>query len=80
MCSLYPIKVLEVKSVIHAKEFLRLSQKMLHGRLDMLKTEYVNAVRRLGEEAKSLRISALRTALKSSDDLQDELRDDVIGT
>ena len=63
-----------------AKEFLRLSQAELHVQLRTLKAEYVEAVRSLGQEAKSFRINTLREALlQKSTDLQGELRDDVIG-
>jgi hypothetical protein len=72
-------KVLKVTSVAHAKEFLRLSQGELHFQLHTLKTEYVDAIRRLGEEAKSFRINALRDALQHGTALQAELRDDIIG-
>ena len=62
-----------------AKEFLRLSQGELHNQLCTLKTEYVDAVRRLGQEAKSFRITTLRDALlENSTALQAELSDDVI--
>jgi hypothetical protein len=68
-----------VTSVAHAKEFLRLSQGELHIQLRTLKSEYVDAVRRLGQEAKSFRITTLRDALENATALQAELRDDVIG-
>lgn len=73
------IKVLEVKSFVHAEEFLRWSQSLLHKELRTVGAEYVDAVRRLGEEAKSSRIDALRTALQSLGDLQTELLDNVMG-
>ena len=63
----------------HAKEFLRLSQSDLHIQLRALKAEYVDAVRRLGQEAKSFRITTLRDALKNDTAIQTEIRDDVIG-
>jgi hypothetical protein len=65
--------------VAHAEEFLRLSQTELRVGLQKLKTEYVNAVRHLGEEAKSLRINTLRDALQNDSAVQAELREDVIG-
>jgi len=71
-------KVLKVTSVAHAKEFLRLSQGELHVQLQTLKTEYVGAVRRLGEEAKSFRINTLRNEIQHDPALEPELRDDVI--
>ena len=63
----------------HAEEFLRLSQGELDVQLQKLKTEYVDAVRQQGEEAKSFRINTLRDALQNENTLQAELRDDVIG-
>ena len=62
-----------------AKEFLRLSQGELHIRLRALKAEYVDAVRRLGQEAKTFRITTLRDALENATAIQAEIRDDVIG-
>ena len=63
-----------------AKEFLRLSQGQLHNQLCTLKTEYVDAVQRLGQEAKSFRITTLRDALlENSTALQAEFSVDLIG-
>ena len=62
-----------------ANEFLRLTQGNLHIHLRALKAEYVDAVRRLGQEAKSFRITTLRDALENATALQAEIRDDVIG-
>lgn len=62
-----------------AKDFLRLSQRELHVQLHTLKTEYVEAVRRLGQEAKSFRITTLLDELENATALQSDLRDDVIG-
>ena len=62
-----------------AKEFLRLSQGDLHIQLRALKAEYVDAVRRLGQEARSFRITSLRDALENATAIQAEIRDDVIG-
>ena len=62
-----------------AQEFLRLSQGDLHIQLRALKAEYVDAVRRLGQEAKSFRITTLRDALENATAIQAEIRDDVIG-
>ena len=62
-----------------AKEFLRLSQGDLHIQLRALKAEYVDAVRRLGQEARSFRITTLRDALENATSIRDEIRDDVIG-
>ena len=61
-----------------AKEFLRSSQGDLHIQLRALKAEYVDAVRRLGQEAKSFRIATLRDALENATAIQAEIRDDVI--
>ena len=62
-----------------AKEFLRLSQGDLHIQLRALKAEYVDAVRRLGQEARSFRITTLRDALENAISIRPEIRDDVIG-
>ena len=62
-----------------AKEFLRLSQGDLHIQLRALKAEYVDAIRRLGQEARSFRITSLRDALENATAIQAEIRDDVIG-
>ena len=66
-------------SVADAKEFLRLSQGDLHIQLRPLKAEFVDAVRRLGQEAKSFRITTLRDALENTTAIQAEIRDDFIG-
>ena len=58
-----------------AKEFLRLSQRGLHVQFRALKAEYVEVVRRLGQEAKSFEITALRDALENAT----AIRNDVIG-
>ena len=62
-----------------ANEFLRLSQGDLHIQLCTLKAEYVDSVRRFGQEAKSFRITTLRDALESATDIQAERRQDIIG-
>ena len=62
-----------------AKKFLRLSQEDLHIQLRALEVEYVDAVRRLGQEVKSLRITSLRNALENATAIRAEIRDDVIG-
>ena len=62
-----------------AKEFLHLSQGDLHIQLRALKAEYVDAIRRLGQEARSFRITSLRDVLENATVIQAELRDDVIG-
>jgi hypothetical protein len=72
-------RVLEVTSVAHAKEFLHLSQGELHIQLRTLKSEYIDAIRHLGQEAKSFRITTLRDALENATALQAKLCDNVIG-
>ena len=62
-----------------AKEFLRLSQEDLHIRLRALRAEYADAVRRLGQEARSFRITSLRDALENATAISAEIRDDIIG-
>ena len=66
-------------SAADAKEFLRLSQGDLHIQLRALRAEYVDAVRRLGQEAKSFRITSLRDALENATAISAEIRDDIIG-
>ena len=66
-------------SITNAKEFLRLSQGDLHIQLRALKAEYVDVVRRLGQEARSFRIATMRDALENATAIQAEIRDDVIG-
>ena len=65
--------------VANAKKFLRLSQGNLHTQLRALEADYTEAVRRLGQEAKTFRITTLRDALENATAIQAELRDDVIG-
>ena len=62
-----------------ANEFLRLSQGDLHIQLCTLKAEYMDSVRRLGQEAKSIRITTLRDALEDATAIQAEIRHGVIG-
>ena len=72
-------KVLTVKTIGHAEEFLRLSQRELHSNLNGLKSEYVITIRTLAERAKERRFNTLRDAMKNLDSrLQSELREDVI--
>ena len=66
-------------SEAHAKEFLRLSQGELHAQLQTLKAEYVEAVRRSGQEAKSFRIMKLQEVIQHDTASQPEFRDDLIG-
>ena len=63
-----------------AKEFLRLSEGELHNQLCTLKTEYVDSIRRLEQEAMSFGITTLRDALlENSTTLQAELSDSRTG-
>jgi hypothetical protein len=66
-----------VKTVAHAEEFLRLSQRELHSALNTVKLDYVTTIRRLGAAAKDMR---LRDASKHLDpQLQHKIRE-VVGT
>ena len=70
-----------MKTVAHAEEFLRLSQRELHSALNTVKLEYVTAIRRLAERAKDKRFKALRDAIKHLDPgLQPKLREVIAGT
>jgi len=70
-----------VKTVAHAEEFLRLSQRELHSALNTVKLEYVTAIRKLAETAKDKRFKALRDAIKLLDPrFQPRLRDAIVGT
>ena len=72
-------KVLTVKTVGHAEEFLRLSQHELHSALNGLKSEYVTTIRKLAEKAKERRFNTLRDAIKHLDPrLQPELREEIV--
>ena len=69
-------------SVADANEFLRLSQGDLHVQLRALKAEYADALRRLVQEAKSLRITTLRDAALNhgyATAMQAEIWDNVFG-
>lgn len=82
MHSIGPIvlhQVLQLKSKPYAEEFLRWSYQALLGELRRFKTRYVNVIRGHGEDAKSSRINALQKELQTSDGLQTEFRDDIIG-
>ena len=70
-----------MKTVAHAEEFLRLSQRELHSALNTVKLEYVTAMRKLAERAKDKRFKALRDAIKLLDPrLQPKLREAIVGT
>jgi len=74
------VKVLTVKTVAHAEEFLRLSQRELHSSLNALKLEYVTTIRKLAETAKEKRFKALQDAIRHLDPrLQPKLREDIVG-
>ena len=73
--------MLTVKTVAHAEEFLRLSQRELHAALNTHKLEYVTSIRKLAEAAKDKRFKALLDAIKHLDPrLQPELREAIVGT
>ena len=75
------MKVLTVKTIAHAEEFLRLSQRELHSALNIVKLEYVTTIRKLAETAKDKRFKALRDAIKLLDPrLQPKLREAIVGT
>ena len=70
-----------MKTIAHAEEFLRLSQRELHSALYTLKSEYVTTIRKMAEAAKDKRFKTLRDAIKHPDpQLQPELREAIIGT
>ena len=70
-----------MKTVAHAEEFLRLSQRELHSALNTVKLEYVPTIRKLAETAKDKRFKALRDAIKLLDPrLQPKLREAIVGT
>ena len=70
-----------MKTVAHAEEFLRLSQRELHSGLNTVKLEYVTVIRKVAEAAKDKRFKALRDAIKHLDPLlQPQLRGEILGT
>ena len=70
-----------MKTVTHAEEFLRSSQRELHSTLNTVKLEYVTTIRKLAEAAKDKRFKALRDAIKRLDpQLQPKLREAIVGT
>ena len=70
-----------MKTIAHAEEFLRLSQRELHSALNTIKLEYVTTIRKLAEAAKDKRFKALRDAIKHLDPrLQPKLREEIVGT
>ena len=69
-----------MKTIAHAEEFLRLSQRELHSALYTLKSEYVTTIRKMAEAAKDKRFMALRSAIKHLDPrLQPKLREAIVG-
>ena len=69
-----------MKTVTHAEEFLRLSQRELHSALHAVQLEYVTTIRKLAETAKDKRFKTLRDAIKLLDPrLQPELREAIVG-
>ena len=79
LVSLSLFKVLAAKSIPQTEKFLRESHKYLCEHLCELKTEYVEAVRQLGKATQSTRVHALQEKIQSSDLLQTELRDVILG-
>ena len=70
-----------MKTVRQAEEFLQLSQRELHSKLNGLELEYVAAIRQLAGKAKEKRFKALRDAIKNLDSrLQPELREVIMST
>jgi hypothetical protein len=73
------VKVLVVKSVAHAEEFLRLSQRELQASLNREKQDFVTAIRRMAEEARGKRFQELKDEFSRLDPLvQAELREEII--
>lgn len=73
------ITVLVVKSVPHAEEFLRLSQRELQGSLNREKQDFVTAVRKMAEEARARRFQELKDEFTRLDpEIQPELREEII--
>jgi hypothetical protein len=71
---------LTVKTVAHAEEFLRLSQRELHSSLNTLKLEYVTAIRRLAEAAKEKRFKGLQDVIRHLDPrLLPSLCEEIVG-
>ena len=69
-----------MKTVAHAEEFLRLSQRDLYSALNTVESEYVTTIQKLAETAKDKRFKALRDAIKLLDPrLQPELCEAIIG-
>ena len=70
-----------MKTVAHAEEFLRLSQRDIHSALNTVQLEYVTTIRELAEIAKDKRFRALRDAIKLLNSrLQPKLREAILGT
>lgn len=73
------VTVLIVKSPAHAEEFLRLSQRGLQMLLNREKQDFVIAVRKMAEDARSKRFQALKEEIAHLDfTLHPELREEII--
>lgn len=74
------MKVLIVKNVAQAEEFLRQSQRELHLALNDLQSEYVATVRKLAESAKEKRFQALRDSIMHlKPPFLSEMQDTIVG-
>ena len=68
--------MLTMKTVAHAEEFLRLSQRELYSSLNTVKLEYMTTIRKWAETAKDKRFKALLDAIQRLDPrLQPKLRE-----
>lgn len=73
------VTLLVVKSVAHAEEFLRLSQRELQTSLNMIKQDFVTAVRTLAEGARAKRFQELKDAIARLDpNMQPDLRVEIL--
>jgi uncharacterized membrane-anchored protein YjiN (DUF445 family) len=73
------VTVLVVKSVAHAEEFLRLSQRELQTSLNREKQDFVTAIRRMAEEARGQRFQELKDEFTRLDPgIQPDLREEII--
>ena len=70
-----------MKTVAHAEEFLRLSQRELHSALNLVKLEYFTDIRKFAEAARDDQLKRLRHAIRPLDlRLQPEQRERFVGT
>lgn len=73
------VTVLIVKSVAHAEEFLRLSQRELQTSLNREKQDFVTAIRKMAEEARGKRFQELKDEFARLDpSIQPDLREEII--